>query len=163
MNRIIYLLLAVLPLTTVAQSLKEEIAIREPIDRLFKGMNEGDSALVHSAFGDVVSLTTISKDQNNMSTIQHESGIRGFLNAVGSLHTESWSEPIWGIKIAIDGNFSQVWASYAFYLGKKFNHCGIDAFHLFKSPSGKWKIFHLTDTRQKQGCIIPDEVSNRFK
>lgn len=163
MNRLIYLLFIVLPLTTAAQSQKEEIAIREPIDRLFKGMSEGDSAVVHSAFTDVVTMTTISKDQNNMSTIQHEAGIRGFLIAVGSPHRESWSEPIWDLKIAIDGNFAQVWASYAFYLGKKFSHCGTDAFHLFKLPSGKWKIFHLTDTRQKQGCMIPDEVSNRFK
>ncbi len=153
----------VLPLTTIAQSLKEEMAIREPIDRLFKGMNEGDSALVHSAFMEVVTMTTISKGQNNMPIIQHESGISGFLKAVGTPHSESWSEPIWDLKISIDGNFAQVWASYAFYLGKKFNHCGADAFHLFKEASGKWKIFHLTDTRQKQGCVVPDDVSSRFK
>jgi len=56
-----------------------------------------------------------------------------------------------------------VWASYAFYLGKKFNHCGVDAFHLVKSEDGEWKIFHLADTGQKEGCNIPKKIGNQFK
>jgi len=52
----------------------------------------------------------------------------------------------------MDGNLAQVWASYAFYRGNTFNHCGVDALHLFKVEDGQWHIFHLGDTRCTKGC-----------
>ncbi|MCE2995511.1 MAG: hypothetical protein ACK5RG_14815 [Cyclobacteriaceae bacterium] len=142
---------------------KEELSVRQPIDRLFAGMSAGDSSMVHSAFAKQVTMATIGKDKTGQPFIRNESGIADFLKAVGSPHPEPLNEPIWDVKIAIDGNFAQVWASYAFYIGKKFSHCGVDAFHLYKQPDGQWKIFHLADTRQKEGCSIPQEVSDRFK
>jgi hypothetical protein len=146
-----------------AQNNKEELLVRQPIDRLFAGMSAGDSAMVHSAFAQHVTMATIGKDKSGQPFIRNESGIADFLKAVGTPHSESWNEPIWDVKISIDGNFAQAWASYAFYSGKKFSHCGVDAFHLYKQPDGQWKIFHLADTRQKEGCNIPKQVSDRFK
>ncbi len=70
---------------------------------------------------------------------------------------------IWDPKIEIDGNLAQAWTQYAFYVGKKFSHCGVDAFQLFKGTDGTWKIFQLADTRQKEGCKIPKEISEQFK
>ena len=70
---------------------------------------------------------------------------------------------IWDTKIQIDGNMAQAWAPYAFYVGKKFSHCGVDAFQLFKSTDGVWRIFHLADTRQKDGCNVPKKISEQFK
>lgn len=141
----------------------EELWVRQPIDRLFAGMSAGDSAMVHSAFAHQVTMATIGKDKSGQSFIRNESGIAAFLKAIGTPHPETWNEPIWDVKISIDGNFAQAWASYAFYIGKKFSHCGVDAFHLYKQSDGQWKIFHLADTRQKEGCNIPKEVSDRFK
>lgn len=63
----------------------------------------------------------------------------------------------------MDGDFAQVWAKYAFYLGRQFSHCGVDAFHLVRNAQDEWKIFHLADTRQKEGCVIPKEVAERYK
>lgn len=142
---------------------KEELMVRQPIDRLFAGMSASDSAMVHSAFAKQVTMATIGKDKSGQPFIRNESGIADFLKAVGTPHPETWNEPIWDVKISIDGNFAQAWASYAFYVGKKFSHCGVDAFHLYKQADGQWKIFHLADTRQKEGCSIPKEVSDRFK
>jgi len=135
-----------------------EAEIRLPIDQLFMGMNKGDSALVHGAFTKKVTLATIFKDKEGNPALRQESSLDGFLKAVGTAHTEAWSEPIWDLKIQVDGNFAQAWASYAFYLGKQFSHCGVDAFQLFKGADGKWKIFHLADTRQKEGCVVPKGV-----
>lgn len=146
-----------------AQSEDEKKKVEEPITRLFLGMNKGDSSLVHSAFAKQVTMATIGKDKSGNPIINYESGISDFLKAVGTPHTESWNEPIWGLKISIDNNFAQAWADYAFYRGKKFSHCGVDAFHLVKEVDGTWKIFHLSDTRQKESCKVPEEVRNRFK
>jgi hypothetical protein len=150
----------VLPIPSLAQS--EEKLVREPIDRLFLAMQKGDSALLHTVFAKVVTMATISMDKNNQSSIRYESGISNLLKAVGTPHADALNEPIWDLKINIDGNFAQVWAQYAFYVGNRFSHCGVDAFHLVKGNE-EWKIFHLADTRYKEGCSIPKEISDRYK
>lgn len=141
----------------------EEKNVLEPVNNLFKGMNLGDSSLVHSAFTKTVSMATIFTDKSGSPALRQESSLDGFLKAVGTPHTEKWSEPIWDTKVQIDGNMAQVWTKYAFYLGKNFSHCGVDAFQLFKGTDGKWRIFSLADTRQKENCSIPKSVSNQFK
>ena len=114
-----------------AQPDKEGIEVMKPITRLFRGMNLGDSAMVHGAFSEEESMGTITKDKSD-NPILKKLELSNFLNAVGTPHVESWSEPIWDAKIDIDGDFAQVWTKYAFYVGKKFSHCGVDAFHLIK-------------------------------
>jgi len=34
---------------------------------------------------------------------------------------------------------------------------------LFKDGSGKWKVFHLADTRTTTGCEVPKKISDQFK
>ena len=125
-------------------------------------MNLGDSAMVHSAFTADATMASIGKDKAGKVTLRRESSVSGFLKAVGTPHKDPWSEPIWDARIDVDGDFAQVWTPYAFYLGKKFNHCGVDAFHLVKQ-NGTWKIFHLADTRQTENCNVPRAISDQFK
>jgi len=145
-----------------AQTDSEASAIMKPISTLFTGMNLGDSAIVHSAFSNNASMASIGKDKTGKVVLRRESSISAFLKAVGSPHQEPWSEPIWDTRIEVDGDFAQVWTKYAFYLGKKFSHCGVDAFHLIKQ-NGDWKIFHLADTRQTENCNIPKSIGSTFK
>jgi hypothetical protein len=84
------------------------------------------------------------------------------LKTVGTPHPEVHNEVIWDEKILVDGNLAQVWMSYAFYLGKKFSHCGVNAFQLTK-VDGSWKIFHLAYTRQREGCKIPTTINKQFE
>jgi len=34
---------------------------------------------------------------------------------------------------------------------------------LVKSSAVDWKIFHLADTRQKEGCKVPDKITKQFE
>ncbi len=138
-------------------------SIREPIDRLFLGMARGDSAMVRSSFAAKVTMATISKGKTGQPSIRYENGINDFLKAVGTPRAESLNEIIWDLKMNVDGDFAQAWANYALFIGKQFSHCGVDAFHLVRGIDGQWRIFHLADTRQKEGCNIPDDIKNRFK
>lgn len=140
----------------------EGMAIMQPIVRLFTGMNLGDSAMVHSAFAKEVTMATVMKDKSGNMVVRRESSIAGFLKAVGTPHPEPWSEPIWDTRIEVDGTFAQVWTQYGFYVGKKFSHCGVDAFQLV-SDGKEWKIIHLADTRHTTGCKVPASVSDQFK
>ncbi len=149
------------PFVIQAQSDADSQAIMKPITTLFKGMNLGDSAMVRQAFTADATMSSISNKEGKV-VIRREASIAGFLKAVGSPHKESWNEPIWDARIEVDGDFAQVWAPYAFYVGKTFSHCGVDAFQLIKEK-GDWKIFYLADTRRKEGCNVPKKVSDQFK
>jgi hypothetical protein len=124
---------------------------------LFDGMREGDSSKVHSVFGHEPQLYTSFMNKEGQAILRKDDGLQNFLNAVGTPHDKVWDEPIWNIKINIDDNLASLWTDYAFYAGKNFSHCGVDAFMLNKTTAG-WKIFHLTDTRRKKNCIMPVEI-----
>lgn len=138
---------------------QEDQKVMAPINLLFEGMKKGDSALVHQAFHPSARLFSVYIDSKTNQPALRGDAFGGFLKAIGTPHKDVWNELIWSPKIEIDGNFAQVWAPYAFYTAKTFSHCGVDAFHLFRDTTGQWKIFHLADTRQKEGCVIPAEVS----
>jgi hypothetical protein len=144
-----------------AQS-QDEASVRAVIDKLFKGMEKGDSAMVHSAFGPSVNMATIFRDKTNTPQIRHETSLDGFLKAVGTAHKETWYEEIWNVKILVDGDLAQAWCDYAFYADKTFSHCGVDAFLLHKTADG-WKIFQLADTRRKADCKVPEEIQAKHK
>ncbi len=160
--KILVLLFSLFSCLVHAQHEAEGFAIMAPITTLFTGMNLGDSAMVHRAFTDDATMASIGKDKTGIVTLRRESSVAGFLKAVGSPHQEPWSEPIWDARVEVDGDLAQVWTRYAFYLGKNFKHCGVDAFQLVKQQ-GTWKIFHLADTRQTVDCNVPQSISDQFK
>jgi hypothetical protein len=158
----LFLLLVLSSVGANGQTAEEAKTIMEPVTQLFTGMNKGDSSLVRSAFVVGANLYTVTKDKEGKPLLRKEE-VQKFATAVGTPHEQTWSEPIWDVKIQVDGNMASVWAKYAFYLGTKFSHCGVDAFQLFKGVNGKWKIFQLADTRQREGCDVPKEISDKFK
>lgn len=142
---------------------QEEKSIIDVVHRLFKGMETGDSAMVHSVFTPDATMATVFRDKNNRAVLFRDpSSLGNFLVAVGTPHTEAWNEPIWNVNIKIDGDLAQVWCDYAFYIGNRFSHCGVDAFHLHKGEDG-WKIFHVADTRRKDNCNIPEAIRKKYQ
>ena len=142
---------------------QEDKKVMAAVNTLFDGMHKGDSAMVHSVFYPGAKMFTATTDTKTGQPVLRQSDIKNFIAAVGTPHKEVWSELVWSPKIEIDGNLAQVWVPFAFYRDKTFSHCGIDAFQLFKDANGNWKIFHLSDTRQKEGCKLPAEVSEKMK
>jgi hypothetical protein len=138
----------------------EQRLVEETIRSLFEGMRKGDSTMVREAFTEEVTLATIFRKKNGEPTLFRESSLKEFLKAVGTPHKEEWVEEYWNLKIEIDQEFASASCDYAFYLGNTFIHCGIDAFHLYKTKNG-WRIFHLSDTRRKDNCQVPDEIRKK--
>lgn len=156
------LFFSVLLLPAFSQTDPAEKAIMEPIKKLFDGMHQGDSAMVRSAFTNEVTLSTIIEDKKGAPVLR-SSTLENFLQSIGKPHAEVWSEMIWDPEVRVDGNLAQVWVKYAFYAGKTFSHCGVDAFHLVRNKDDDWKIFHLADTRHKENCDVPKSISDQFK
>lgn len=158
--RFALLLILFTPALSVAQTSGEEDAVREVIHRLFRGMEKGDSAMVRAAFAEEVTLASVFRDKNMNPALRRESSLDDFLKAVGTPHQQTWYEETWGLTIQVDDDLAQAWCNYAFYLGNTFSHCGADAFQLHKGKNG-WKIFHLADTRRKEGCEVPADVKKK--
>jgi hypothetical protein len=162
MNRISWIVLCTLMVSLSGYAQQEEKSVKEVVERLFKGMQLGDSAMVRTTFHKNVTLATALRNRENVPVLRRETSIDAFLKAIGSPHPEPWNEEIWDVEVKVDGDFAQVWCDYAFYVGKNFSHCGIDSFHLHKGADG-WKIFHLADTRKTTDCQIPKDIVEKYK
>jgi hypothetical protein len=130
-NKVLFIALIICAFPNRVRSQNDDKAILEPIYQLFTAMAESDSAKLHTAFASNPSLNTIVYDKNGKIFVKSDP-LHGFLIAIGTPHKEICNEPIWGLTVLRDGDFAQVWANYAFFLGKTFSHCGIDAFQLIK-------------------------------
>lgn len=148
--------------TVQAQTADRE-AILEPVNRMFRAMETGDSALLRTAFYHDVHLTTLIADQaGEVTGLSRETELDGFLKAVAAPKKQPYREPIYNIRIQQEGGFAQVWADYAFYTGSSFHHCGVDTFQLIRTTGG-WKIFYLADTRRKEGCKVPARIARAYE
>ncbi|MEO8473705.1 MAG: nuclear transport factor 2 family protein [Chryseolinea sp.] len=147
--------------TTIAQS-PDHAAIEANIRQVFAGMEKGDSVMVHQSFSKQVTMATVKTNKEGKLELAMESSIGPWLASIGTPHADKYYEEIWGIKTSIDGAFAQVWCDYAFYIGNKFHHCGVDAFQLSKD-SGSWKIFHVADTRRTMACDVPAGIQAKHK
>jgi hypothetical protein len=161
-KNILYCLLTLISLRAASQTGAEKEAVMAPIRQLFEGMKQGDSARVHGAFVENATLMSVMSDKNGHPLLRPEA-MEKFFDAIGTAHAEIWNEMIWDVQVKVDARFAQAWANYAFYADKKFSHCGVDAFHLFKGYDGHWRIFHLADTRRMEGCTVPPSIQDQFK
>jgi hypothetical protein len=85
--------------------------------------------------------------------------IDNWFNAIAKPHDQVWDERIWHYEVRIDGNLAAIWVKYAFYLDQDFHHCGVDAIQL-AHDGDQWRIFHIADTRQEEGCEVPPHIAN---
>lgn len=135
-----------------AQTPEDEV--RAVIDHLFDGMRAGDSTAVRSTFHkDATLASSFSREGTPML---RAGSVDDFVNAVGRPHDQVWNEKIWDVNIHVRDNLAVAWMDYGFFLGDQFSHCGVNSFQLVRTEDG-WKTIHLVDTRQQQGCEVPDE------
>lgn len=160
MRKSLLLLLLLLPFLAKAQSENSQRAeVVQIIQKLFDGMRAGDSALVSSVFDRDARMLTTFYDREGTPQLRKGS-LANFLKAVGTPHEQVWDERIWSYDVQIDQSLATVWTPYTFFRGDDFSHCGVNAFQLYRSTEG-WKIIHLMDTRQQEGCQMEPDGPQR--
>lgn len=147
----LFLLLFISPYILSAQAESPEKEALAAVRQLFDGMRASDSARVRAVFHPDMRLQSVSIGQDGKPRLTLADKER-FLQSVGTPKKEMYDERIWTYDIRMDGNLATVWTDYSFFVGEKFSHCGVNAFHLFKGESG-WQIIQITDTRRKEGCL----------
>ena len=127
-------------------------AIEATVLKMFAGMRAGDSALVRSVLAPGTRLVSVSTGPDG-DVKTTETPLSKFLASIGTPHPEVWDERISGGKAEVEGDLGTYWCQYAFYVGNKFSHCGVDAFQLIRTKKG-WQIFQIADTRRKENCNL---------
>ena len=134
----------------------EDQEIMQVVIDIFEGMRLGDSAMVKANFYPQASANTAFINKAGTPEFKIDN-INNWFDAIGKPHEQVWDERIWDYEVRRDLNLATVWVRYAFYLDDEFHHCGVDALQLAHDGS-RWRIFHLADTRQVEGCEIPDHI-----
>ncbi|NNE34322.1 MAG: DUF4440 domain-containing protein [Rhodothermales bacterium] len=133
-------------------------AARAAIDALFDAMRAADGDAVRAVFAENARLMSTG-DREGVPFIR-ETPIEAFAGAVDKAAVGSWDERIWDVMIQVDGNLAAAWVPYAFYHDGNLTHCGVNSVQIARMEAG-WKIVQLTDTRQSEGCEIPDDVTKK--
>ena len=118
------------------------------VQQLFDGMRVHDTARIRAVLHPAARLIS-SGVKDGAPTVSVET-MEGWLSAV-SRGVEPYDERLRNPVVKVDGGLASVWAEYAFYVGDRFSHCGIDSFLLVRTPEG-WRVIEIADTRRKEGC-----------
>jgi hypothetical protein len=137
------------PAAPAAPTAADRAAVMAVVTRLFDAMRASDSATVRAVFHPQALLSSALVGRDGTPQVRIDS-IGAFVRSIGGQHP-LLDERISGEIVQIDGPLATVWTRYAFYLGDKFSHCGVDAFTLARTGAD-WRIVALTDTRQRTGC-----------
>jgi hypothetical protein len=121
--------------------------VKAVIVLLFQSMEKGDSTTLGSLFHASARLQTISNRRGEV--FLSDESITSFKQIVATPHPEPYLEKVISWKIDVEDELAAVWTPYEFYVGKKFSHCGVNAFQLMKTAQG-WKIIQITDTRKNE-------------
>lgn len=135
---------------------EDQRAVAAVVHDLFDAMRSGDSATVRRVFHSEARMIT-SFRRAGVPQVAIEEDLGGFVEMVGTPHDQVFDERIWGLLIRTDGDFGMAWMNYAFFLGPLFSHCGIDLMEMVRTTEGR-KIINLADTRQREGCEIPESL-----
>jgi hypothetical protein len=155
----IVLIIISYPYFILAQSNAEKEEVMAVIFELFEGYRQGDSARVSATFTSDAHMQRVASREGEIQASPLRS-VQGWLDYIGSGLDKTHDEPIWDYSVHIDNGLASVWTKFAFYLDGKFSHCGVDNFLLVKNNDG-WRIFHIVDTNQKEGCEIPDAIRQK--
>ncbi len=132
-----------------AGSAADQAAVLEVVTTLFDGMREKDEAKLRSVFHAEARLHSAGQDASGTPATRG-TPIDGFIQNV--LGSEAYLDEVtFDEEVEVSGNLAVAWTPYNLFVNEAFQHCGVDAFVMTRSPEG-WKILQLADTRTREGC-----------
>ena len=125
--------------------------IKTTIGNLLETIRQGDTTALQDLFADKVLVLHVNSVSDTTSNVTTENPA-DYLKQVGAFRKEPWDEQIVRYDDLNVGNgIAVVWASYKFYLGKKFDHCGITVFQMIKRKN-HWKFVSVFYTIKTGNC-----------
>ncbi len=134
--------------SVVAQKGDDKTAVLGVVQALFDAMRAADAAAILSTGTSDNSLVAIQKGKDGKSKVSVISadGFTKFFTKPNAV-----KEVMYDHKVAIDGDWAQVYGRYVFFVGDKISHCGINQFNLVRTDAG-WKIANGASTMDPGAC-----------
>jgi cyanophycinase len=126
----------------------EQRAVLTTIERLFDAIRQADTAGARKLFHPEARIA-VPSTRNGQPWVR-ASTVDEFVKSIANQAAPS-DERFSNAEVRIDGPLASVWTYYDFYIGERFSHCGIDAFHLARSFGG-WQILQVSYTTRQDGC-----------
>ena len=142
--------LATASLTALCQG-NETDAVKKTINNMFDYMREGDTTNLRNLLADRFLMYYVNPKKDttgNIITVSTPDFLKGVERAAGG----HWNKKTVNYNdVNVSNGIAMVWASYKFYLGEKFDHCGINTFQLLKTERG-WRIVSVFYTIRTGNC-----------
>jgi hypothetical protein len=116
-----------------------------PITNIFSAMRENNGSKLLAQFTNKARLERATKD--NKIEISNLEKFAKFVDT----SDKYLDEKLLSIHVEQSDNVASVWTPFAFYLGGKLSHCGINSFQLVKQ-NNLWKIHYLIDNAHQGDC-----------
>ena len=125
--------------------------IKKTIGNLFDSMREDDTTSFKDLFANTILVQhVISKNDTTSNVITDNPA--DYLKQIGAYKKDAWDEQITRYDdINVGNGMAIVWASYKFYSGKNFDHCGITIFQMIKRKE-HWKIVSIFYSIKTSNC-----------
>ena len=135
--------------TPLGAQTEEQRQVLAVIQQLFDGMREKDTTKMRATLHPEARLVTtgVRDGVPVVGLISPSQWLAGVANPNAGLLDERLRNPI----VHVDLGLASVWVEYTFYIGDRLSHCGVDLFHLVRTPEG-WRIIDVADTRRRDGC-----------
>lgn len=127
-------------------------AVIAAVNSLFTAMRTRDTTAIRALLIPNTQLVSVRTVPGSPPHVQAQP-LSAFVTAIGG-EPEELVERMWDPRVEIAGDMASLWAPYDFRIGARFNHCGHDAVHLVRTPTG-WKISGITYTVITTGCSVP--------
>ncbi|HMT06499.1 MAG TPA: hypothetical protein PKA82_00740 [Pyrinomonadaceae bacterium] len=135
-------------ISVTAQKADDKTAVLGVVQALFDAMRAADAAAILATGTADNSLVAIQKGKDGKSKVSVISA-----DAFTKFFTKpnAVKEVMYDHKVAIDGDWAQVYGRYVFFVGDKISHCGINQFNLVRTDAG-WKIANGASTMDPSAC-----------
>ena len=118
------------------------------VQRFFDAIAKRDPMLARQAMTPDGQLISVS-EQDGKAVIRTRTTQQFADSLAGGAGTSL--ERMWNPEIKVSGAIGTLWTRYDFHRNGAFSHCGVDAFHLVKTPEG-WRITSAMYTVERANC-----------
>lgn len=128
--------------------------VMEAIGVFFDGLAAKDSTQMLSV-SDPDARVVLTSSKTDGSSLMRPIPMPDFAGLIATRMQQQMAEVYWNPVVEVHDNLATVMLDYNFYIDDELDHCGKDAFQLFRSADG-WKIIALADTQRRTGCVERD-------
>ena len=125
--------------------------VKKTISTLFDAMRNGDTINFKNELAGKLIIYYVNPKTDTLGKVIVVNP-SDYLRQIEAASGGHWDERITNYDdVNVSHDIAMVWASYKFYIGNKFDHCGIDVIQLVRTDNG-WRVVSIFCTIKSGNC-----------